>query len=71
MAAVGGGGAGLQASVDQTTAGRITALDLNKGEMVGQIARGETPDNIKNRPALSAEHLHTGRQGRRPSPRRS
>ncbi len=30
----------------------ITALDLNKGEMVWQIAHGETPDNIRNHPAL-------------------
>ena len=32
--------------------GRITALDLNKGELVWQIAHGDTPDNIKNHPAL-------------------
>jgi quinoprotein glucose dehydrogenase len=28
--------------------GRITALDLNKGDLVWQIAHGDTPDNIKN-----------------------
>jgi quinoprotein glucose dehydrogenase len=32
--------------------GRITAIDLNKGEIAWQIAHGETPDNIKNHPAL-------------------
>ena len=32
--------------------GRITAIDLNKGEIVWQIAHGETPDNIRNHPAL-------------------
>jgi quinoprotein glucose dehydrogenase len=32
--------------------GRITAIDLNKGEIAWQIAHGETPDNIRNHPAL-------------------
>jgi len=32
--------------------GRITAIDLNKGEMLWQIAHGETPDEIRNNPAL-------------------
>jgi quinoprotein glucose dehydrogenase len=32
--------------------GRITAIDLNKGDIVWQVAHGETPDNIKNNPAL-------------------
>jgi quinoprotein glucose dehydrogenase len=32
--------------------GRITAIDLNKGEIAWQVAHGETPDNIKNNPAL-------------------
>ena len=32
--------------------GRITAYDLNKGEIVWQVAHGETPDNVKNNPAL-------------------
>ena len=37
--------------------GRITAIDLNKGELVWQIAHGETPDNIKNHPgAQRADH---------------
>ena len=45
--------------------GRITALDLQKGEMVWQIAHGETPDNIKNHPALKGLNIpRTGRQGR-------
>ena len=45
--------------------GRITALDLNKGELVWQIAHGETPDNIKNHPALKGVTIpRTGRQGR-------
>jgi quinoprotein glucose dehydrogenase len=44
---------------------RITALDLNKGEMVWQIAHGDTADNIKNHPALKGLTIpRTGRQGR-------
>src|SRR5206468_10163335 len=45
--------------------GRITAIDLNKGEMVWQIAHGETPDNVRNHPALKGLTIpRTGRQGR-------
>ena len=43
----------------------ITAIDLNKGDQVWQIAHGETPDNIKNNPALKGLTIpRTGRQGR-------
>ena len=45
--------------------GRITALDLNKGELVWQIAHGETPDNVRNHPALKGLKIpRTGRPGR-------
>jgi quinoprotein glucose dehydrogenase len=45
--------------------GRITAIDLNKGEVVWQIAHGETPDGIRNHPALKGLNiLRTGREGR-------
>ncbi len=45
--------------------GRITAFDLNKGERLWQIAHGETPDNVKNHPALKGLSIpRTGRQGR-------
>ena len=45
--------------------GRITALDLNKGTLAWQIAHGDTPDNIKNSPALKGVTIpRTGRQGR-------
>ena len=45
--------------------GRITAIDLNKGDIVWQIAHGETPDNIKNHPALRGVTIpRTGRTGR-------
>ena len=32
--------------------GRITAIDLNRGEIVWQVAHGETPDWVKEHPAL-------------------
>ncbi|MBM3770075.1 MAG: pyrroloquinoline quinone-dependent dehydrogenase [Acidimicrobiia bacterium] len=45
--------------------GRITAIDMNKGELVWQIAHGDTPDNVKNHPALKGVNIpRTGRQGR-------
>ena len=44
--------------------GRITAIDLNKGEIVWQIAHGETPDRVRNHPALRGLDLpRTGRTG--------
>jgi quinoprotein glucose dehydrogenase len=44
--------------------GRITAIDLNKGEIVWQIAHGETPDNIRDNPALKGVSIpRTGRTG--------
>jgi quinoprotein glucose dehydrogenase len=45
--------------------GRITAFDMNKGDLIWQIAHGETPDNIKNHPALRGVNIpRTGRIGR-------
>ena len=45
--------------------GSITAIDLNKGEILWRIAHGETPDNIRNHPALKGLTLpRTGRPGR-------
>ena len=45
--------------------GRITALDLNKGEIVWQIPHGETPDSVRNHPALKGLTIpRTGRDGR-------
>ena len=44
--------------------GRITALDLNKGELLWQIAHGDTPDNIRNHAALKGLTIpRTGRTG--------
>ena len=44
--------------------GAITAIDLDKGEIVWQIAHGETPDNVRNNPALKGVSIpRTGRAG--------
>jgi quinoprotein glucose dehydrogenase len=42
--------------------GSITATDLNKGEIVWKVVHGETPDNIRNHPALKG--LNIARTGR-------
>ena len=45
--------------------GRITAIDLNRGEIVWQVPHGATPDNIRNHPALEGLDIpRTGRTGR-------
>jgi quinoprotein glucose dehydrogenase len=44
--------------------GQISAIDLNKGEIIWQIAHGETPENITNNPALKGVSIpRTGRPG--------
>jgi quinoprotein glucose dehydrogenase len=44
--------------------GRITAINLDRGEILWQVAHGETPDNIKNNPALKGLTIpRTGRPG--------
>jgi quinoprotein glucose dehydrogenase len=67
-AAEGGGGGNLTVQglpLIKPPYGRITAFDMNKGDLVWQIAHGETPDNIKNHPALKGLTIpRTGRTGR-------
>ncbi len=62
-----GGGGGLTVQglpLIKPPYGRITAIDLNKGDIVWQIAHGETPDNIKNNPALKGLSIpRTGQRG--------
>jgi quinoprotein glucose dehydrogenase len=44
--------------------GRITAINLDKGEFAWQIAHGETPDNVRNNPELKGIKIpRTGRAG--------
>jgi quinoprotein glucose dehydrogenase len=67
-AAEGGGGGALTVMglpLIKPPYGRITAFDMNKGDIVWQIAHGETPDNIKNHAALKGVTIpKTGRNGR-------
>jgi quinoprotein glucose dehydrogenase len=44
--------------------GRITAIDMDKGEIAWQTAHGETADNLRNHPALKGLNIpRTGRAG--------
>jgi quinoprotein glucose dehydrogenase len=44
--------------------GSITAIDLDKGEILWAIAHGETPESVKNNPALKGVDIpRTGRPG--------
>jgi quinoprotein glucose dehydrogenase len=44
--------------------GAITAINMDKGQIVWQIAHGETPDNVRNNPALKGVNIpRTGRAG--------
>jgi quinoprotein glucose dehydrogenase len=44
--------------------GRITAYDMDKGEIAWQVAHGETPDNVKNNAALKGMTIpRTGQNG--------
>src|SRR5262245_11770720 len=44
--------------------GRITAIDLDRGEFVWQVAHGETPDSVRNHPALKGLGIpRTGQSG--------
>ena len=42
--------------------GRITAIDLNGGEIAWQVPNGDAPDYVKDHPAL--EGIDVGRTGR-------
>jgi quinoprotein glucose dehydrogenase len=44
--------------------GAITAINMDKGEITWQVAHGETPDNVRNHPALKGLSIpRTGRAG--------
>ncbi|MEO8258204.1 MAG: PQQ-binding-like beta-propeller repeat protein [Acidobacteriota bacterium] len=63
----GGGGGGLTVRglpLIKPPYGRITAIDVNKGEIAWQVAHGETPDNIRNHPDLKGLTIpRTGQTG--------
>jgi quinoprotein glucose dehydrogenase len=60
-----GGGGGLTVRglpLVKPPYGRITAIDLNKGEIAWQVAHGDTPDAVRNHPALKGVTIpRTGR----------
>ncbi len=63
----GGGAPGLNVQglpIMKPPYGQITAIDLAKGEILWQVAHGETPDAIKNHAALKGLNIpRTGRPG--------
>ena len=66
-AAGGGGGGGLTVQglpMIKPPYGTISAISLDKGEIVWKIAHGETPDAIRNNPALKGIDIpRTGQSG--------
>ena len=66
-AAGGGGGGPLSVHglpLVKPPYGRLSAVNLDRGEIVWQVPRGETPDNIRNNPALKGLNIpNTGQPG--------
>jgi quinoprotein glucose dehydrogenase len=64
----GGGGGGLNVRglpLVKPPYATISAIDMNKGDLMWKIPHGDTPDNIKSNPALKGVTIpRTGRQGR-------
>jgi quinoprotein glucose dehydrogenase len=61
----GGGGLTVQGlPIFKPPYGAITAINMDKGEIVWQVPHGETPDNVRNSPALKGRTIpRTGRAG--------
>jgi quinoprotein glucose dehydrogenase len=61
----GGGGLTIQGiPLLKPPYGRITAIDLTKGDITWQVAHGETPDAVRNSPLLKGVTVpRTGRSG--------
>jgi quinoprotein glucose dehydrogenase len=61
----GGGGLSVQGlSIVKPPYGSISAISLDKGEILWQIAHGDTPDNVRNHPALKGLNIpRTGQAG--------
>ncbi len=66
-AAGGGGGFGLTVDglpIVKPPYGVISAIDLDKGDIKWQVPYGETPDNVRNHPALKGIKFgNTGQNG--------
>jgi quinoprotein glucose dehydrogenase len=65
--AAGGGGGGLQVEglpLVKPPYGVLAAIDLDKGELKWRVPHGDTPDNVRNNPALAGMTIpKTGQQG--------
>jgi quinoprotein glucose dehydrogenase len=68
--AAGGGGGGFRTVSVQglpllkSPYATISAINLDKGDIVWQVAHGDTPDNIRNNPALKGINVpRTGQAG--------
>jgi quinoprotein glucose dehydrogenase len=63
---IGGGGPNLQGlAIVKPPYGRLTAIDLTRGEIAWQMANGDTPPDVKNHPLLKGIDLtRTGSQSR-------
>jgi len=67
--AAGGGGGGGGLAVEglplvKPPYGTLTAVNLDRGEIVWQVAHGDTPDNVRNHPALKGVSIpKTGQVG--------
>jgi quinoprotein glucose dehydrogenase len=61
----GGGGLNVQGlSLAKPPYASITAIDMDRGEILWRIAHGETADNVRNHPALKGLNIpRTGRPG--------
>jgi quinoprotein glucose dehydrogenase len=66
--AAGGGGGGLAVDglpILKPPYGTISAINLDRGEIVWQVPHGDTPDNVRNHPALKG--LTIPRTGQAPT----
>jgi quinoprotein glucose dehydrogenase len=67
MPADGGPSAGLNVQglpMVKPPYGLLTAMNVDKGEIVWQVPHGDTPDNIRNHPLLAGKNIpKTGQQG--------
>jgi quinoprotein glucose dehydrogenase len=63
----GGGGGGLSVQglpIIKPPYGTISAINLDRGEIVWQVAHGDTPDTVRNNPALKDLNIpRTGQSG--------
>jgi quinoprotein glucose dehydrogenase len=63
----GGGGGGLNVQglpIVKPPYGVLSAIDLDRGELKWQVPHGETPDNVRNHPALKGLNVpRTGQSG--------